>query len=80
MDELMQIEENIGEIVGMIGLHFGELKHTIDPEDIQYEEFHEKSVENKQPVLDENGDEVPQEEEPAAEEPEGDGAQVKFKV
>lgn len=47
MDELMSIEANIGEIVGMIGLHFGEMRHDVGLDEIQYEEFLEKSINNK---------------------------------
>jgi hypothetical protein len=39
MDELMTIEQQIGEIVGMIGLQFGEMRYQMDMDELVYEEF-----------------------------------------
>lgn len=39
MDELMTIEQQIGEIVGMISLQFGELRYMVDMDQMVYEEF-----------------------------------------
>lgn len=62
MDELLAIEKSVGEIAGAIGLQFAYENETVNLEEIEKEEFKaEDKKEAKKPLLDEDGNEIPQE-------------------
>ena len=62
MDELLSIENCVGQIAGAIGLQFAYENETVNLEEIEKEEFKvEDKKEVKKPVLDEDGNEVPEE-------------------
>jgi len=75
MDELMNIEKHLGEIAGMIGLQFLYMNDVVKDSDIEWVEFEEPKKEEKKPILNDDGEEVPQEEEAPVEEE----AKPKFK-
>ena len=59
MDELLAIEKNVGEIAGAIGLQFAYENETINPEDIDKEEFKDAPAgDKKEKKVDEEGNEV----------------------
>ena len=68
MDELMMIEDKLGEVAGMIGLQFQFISDEVKDSDIEWLKFEEKPKVEKIPVLNEEGEEVPQEEEAPVEE------------
>lgn len=63
MDELLAIEKNVGEIAGAIGLQFAYENETINPDEVDKEEFKEAPAgEKKKKKVDEDGNEVNEEE------------------
>lgn len=79
MVELIEIERELGEIVAVASLKFAVEKETIDPEELEYEEFPEPPPveEKKQEGEGEGEAEQPP---PEEEEGEGDGKKDNFKV
>lgn len=59
MDEILEIERNIGEVIGVASLQYGgEEPSTINKEDIEYEVFPEIIIEEKPKQFDEEGNEI----------------------
>lgn len=64
MDEFFSIEQNIGEVKGIISLQTDPELHIQKPEDIEYEVFPEpEPVPEKPKKYDEEGNEIVEEEE-----------------
>lgn len=78
MDELIEIEREIGEVVAIASLKFSQEKEVIEEEEVEYEEFPEPPpVEEKKAEGEGEGDNEP----PAAQdEGEGDEKKEDFKV
>jgi adenylate kinase family enzyme len=79
MDELIEIEREIGEVVAISSLKFTQEKENMDDEELEYEEFPEPppEEEKKQEGEGEGGDEQPP---PEEDEGEGDNKKEDFKV
>jgi hypothetical protein len=78
MDELIEIEREIGEVVAVVSLKFNQEKEVIEEEELEYEEFPEPPPEEEKKV---EGEGEGEQEQPPPEEDEGEGDKKEnFKV
>jgi hypothetical protein len=78
MDELIEIEREIGEVEAVVSLKFNQEKEVIEEEELEYEEFPEPPPEEEKKV---EGEGEGEQEQPPPEEDEGEGNKKEnFKV
>lgn len=77
LDELIEIEREIGEVVAVASLKFSQEKETVEDEEQEYEEFPEPPPQEEKKV---EGEGEGEQEKPPADEGEGDQVKEDFKV